>query len=375
MKIAIITLIGYYNYGNRLQNYALQRVLEDMGNQVVTIKNVTGAGIKTSLGQRISSSVKDGSIFVKLMNRVNGKKRVEDKLDGIREHNFKVFTNKYIHETGFTIDESTKDFSFDKQLDCYVIGSDQIWNYSFNSFSYLDFAIFSNKPKISYAASFGVSSIPLEYQNLYRLGLSNLAAISVREKVGQQLIEQLTNRKATLVLDPTLLLDRKDWNKLTDNLSTYSNRYIVLYFLDALLPEDLAYIQDFAKKKHLEIKQLGSRSDAELWKSGPETFLNVIKHSEFVFTDSFHACVFSIIFKKDFEVFKRNSNGPSMNSRIDTLLGEFGLTQQFHDASGQKDCINYKSIDKKRYELKKQSLDFLEQSLKEITDKGDVETF
>ncbi|WP_341780017.1 polysaccharide pyruvyl transferase family protein [Levilactobacillus sp. HBUAS70063] len=365
MKIAIVTIVGYQNYGNRLQNYALQRVLESMGNEVTTIKNLTN--VQNSLPQRIFDSLTTGTFLKKMTDRIKLEKKNNDEIDGIRESNFKNFTDRYIHETSFTIDETTLDFNFDRDFDCYVIGSDQVWNYDFSSFSALDFASFSEKPKISYAASFGVENIPSKYHELYRRGLKGITTISVRERSGVQLVSQLADRSATVVLDPTLLIDRKDWESLTISQPNYAYKYIALYFLDNLQPDDRAYIQDFARERHLKIKRLGDRSDVKLWESGPESFLNVIRQAEFVFTDSFHACVFSIIFEKKFEVFHRNNIGPSMDSRLDTLLDDFDLLSRWHDVNTNVDHrIDYGKVNLSLMREKKMSLKFLRSSLNKV---------
>lgn len=364
MKIAISTLTGYGNYGNRLQNYALQHILELMGNEVVTIRNTTNPSemiLKKKLRQQFgdnSSLTLSLKKFISLFSR-------SKKLNFARTISFLSFTKKYIHESTFEINEKTNKFDFDKEIDCYVIGSDQVWNYAFPSFSKFDFVEYSNKPKISYAASFGVNDIPEHLRDFYRTGLNDIDYISVREKSGKKIVSDLTGAKATVVLDPTLLLSKENWQEISTKKS-YTEKFIVVYFLDEISKDDFSYIQKFAERNNYVIKRMFSREDEELWESGPDEFINVFSQAEAVFTDSFHAVAFSIIFNKYFEVFERNFKGPSMNSRIDTLLDDLDLADRWHSKSGNAKEIDYAKAMELLDIRKKESLSFLENSLKGV---------
>ncbi|WP_434433839.1 polysaccharide pyruvyl transferase family protein [Lactiplantibacillus paraplantarum] len=363
MRVAINTLVGYYNYGNRLQNYALQQVLIGLGHEVTTIRNYTD--IPKPLKKRVFESMVDGSFFHKLSGRIIRSRKSKEKeySNQIREKNFIDFTRKYIRESTFILNQNTVDFSFDKLFDCYVIGSDQVWNYGFVSFSEYDFVEYSSKPKISYAASFGVSKIPEKYRDFYRKGLLNLTSISVREDAGKSLIQDLSGRDAKVVLDPTLLLDKTEWMAIVSVKHKYDDKYVLTYFLDNVARNDRMYIERFAKKNGLIIKDLVSESDLELWKADPAEFINLFSQAEAVFTDSFHASVFSIIFEKYFEVFSRNNKGPSMNSRLETLLHSFGLDNRWHSSKSKLEVIDYKTVYSVLNQKKRESLDFLKKAL------------
>lgn len=365
MRIAISTINDYGNYGNRLQNYALQEVLKSLGNEVVTIRNISGSSEKNILKKTLINILGNKPriiFFLKYIFSLNSRKK---KLAVNREKKFYYFTNDNIKESDFFIDEYTKKFVFDKYFDCYVIGSDQVWNYSFSRFSLLDFVKYSKKPKISYAASFGVSCIPTRLYPLYKLGLRNIDYISVREYSGRKIISKLINESSEVVLDPTLLLSKKQWLKISSD-DMYSEKFVLIYFLNDISNDNLKYIKQFAKKRNLRIKHLLFYGDEESWEAGPSEFINLFNKSEAIFTDSFHAVAFSIIFNKYFEVFERNFNGPSMNSRIDTLLGDLDLVDRWHSKCEKGKPIDYYKTMKLLDIRKRESMSFLKDSLKRV---------
>ncbi len=119
----------------------------------------------------------------------------------------------------------------------------------------MDFLYYTNKPKISYAASFGVNKIPDEYENLYKKGLNSIEFISVRENDGANIVENLINKKVKVVLDPTLMVSKNEWIQLIVDKPKYKEKYILTYFLDKPTEEDRSYIKDFSKKKSIKNKK------------------------------------------------------------------------------------------------------------------------
>lgn len=367
MKVAIRTLVGYYNYGNRLQNYALQKVLEDMGHSVITLRDFTDRNQELSPAQKVLMGIKKGDLLPKLFRKIRTQKN--QTIDCEREASFKAFTSQYIHESAFTMNEQTTDYDFDREIDAYVIGSDQVWNYMLNSFATTSFAMYSQKPKISYAASFGVAAIPAEMRALYQSGLAQMTQISVREDAGQQLVKRIANRESTVVVDPTLLLDQAEWLNLINNGQVYQEKYLLTYFLGNQSRAQKEYIKQYAADNHLVIKALADKNDSALWVADPAEFVNLFSQAEAVFTDSFHASVFSIIFEKYFEVFERQSSGPSMNSRLETLLSDLGLNDRWHTGQVLTHQIEYGQVKAKLQIRQEESRAFLETALQAVQDR------
>lgn len=363
MKIGICTIVDYNNYGNRLQNYALQKVLTDRGHTVETLKNTYTK--KSSLDTKIKKLLSFSEVNKKL-RQIFFKRKNKD-IDSERIENFKRFTDNYIFETKNSFHGLQADFSSIDDFDSFIIGSDQVWNYSFSRFSDFDFAMFTTKPKMSYAASFGVSSIPTSLTNKYAKGLNQIEFISVREVAGKNIVENISNNKATVVLDPTLLLDKKDWTNLINEDNRSSSPFILTYFLNKPKIEDEKYIKTYAENLGFPIKNLADRTDRDLWKADPSEFIRLFSQAEAIFTDSFHACVFSILFEKEFEVFERNMDSPSMNSRIETLLEDLNLSERWHNGKKMNfEKINYTDVNKLLEARKKESLKFLDDSLEQI---------
>lgn len=360
MKIGILTINDYNNYGNRLQNYALQEVLKSLGHEPYTIRNMVVNDRRNILVRNIAR-----------INRIRKKVTTtdhENSFDLLRKKAFRQFNNNYIRETDFSI-ERVKDRPEElSSFDGFIIGSDQVWNYQFMRFSPIDFAYFSNETQkvISYAASFGVESIPDKLIEEYRQGLNNLDAISVREHAGKKIVDQiLGNNVAKVVADPTFLLSPDKWTEIVSEstMKIAYKRYVVTYFLGTPSDEEWEYINNYAQKKGLGIVRFNKRNE-EYWNFGPSEFINSLNNATAVFTDSFHACVFSILFNKYFEVFeRRDTNLSSMNSRIETLLSHFELEDRVYD-NEFKSKIDYSKIENIMKDTINDSMEFLIGNLK-----------
>ena len=226
---------------------------------------------------------------------------------------------------------------------------------------FLEFA--KNNQKISYAASFGVSEIPFERKTEYAEYLKTFKAISVRETRGAKIVEELTDRKAIVVLDPTLLLDECEWKKVEKKPSFFpKKKYVFVYALG----DKTDRFKDKIKQIKEEYEVFDVRSHQKNGKElsvGPSEFLYLIRNAEEILTDSFHATVFSIIFHKKFVTFNRP--GLNMNSRIESLAVLVGAKDRLTEC-GDLDCetkIDYVKVDKILEEERRKSIDFLKNAL------------
>lgn len=300
-KIGIITINDNNNYGNRLQNYALEKYLNKNDYTANTICLCTKKQIFKNYLKNIIFSLDKNT----------------------RKSNFYQFSKKYIKTKYYT------NYSFVNKYDYFIVGSDQVWNPHFASYNSNMFLKFSDKDKnISYAASFGINNIPNEYKNEFEHGINNIKSISVREKQGKKIIEDLTGRQDVQVLvDPTMLLTNKEWDKVVKKPKQYDGKkYVLMYFLGNINENHKKEIYNFAKKNKLEIINILDKND-KYYNCGPSEFLFLEKNAELICTDSFHSSVFSIIFHRHFLVFERDDKEVNMSSRITTLLEKFNLTQ------------------------------------------------
>lgn len=337
-KIALLTINDYHNYGNRLQNFASQEVLRSLGFSVETIINsAPSPNSLTKSNKKIRTlsmikKLKEMSIKEiysktnsKLWNYAYKSKIQEYKTKRIET--FKDFSSSYIEETNYSISENNIPNDLLNKYDYFVTGSDQVWNPVFRQGSPIDFLTFvPQNIRIAYAPSFGIAEIPSEYIEKYKIWLSEMYRLSVRENAGAKIIKQLTCRDAIVLVDPTLMLTKEKWISISKQASNKPRKkYLLTYFLGGLLDENKIRIRNIAQEYDLQIINLADIKDGETYITGPSEFIDYI-HSASVFcTDSFHGVVFSILLETPFIVFDRMGDLPSMNSRMDTLLTTFKL--------------------------------------------------
>jgi len=339
-KIAIVTIVTV-NFGNRLQNYALQNVLEKMHYSVYTLR-------RCEEKKEVKGYIKT---IAQTVLHTKGSK-------------FKRFNNNiHFAEDVVTRDEFPKDLA--DRYDYFISGSDQVWNpyYDFVA-GRCDFLTFArNDQRISYAASFGVSILPKERKNEFAKNLEQFKAISVREKQGAKIVGDLTGKRAEVVLDPTLLLDENEWKKVEKKSRCCPKRqYVLVYALGDKNDRFEEKIKQLREKYEIFDVRAIQKNGKEL-PVGPSEFLYLLRNAEIILTDSFHATVFSIIFHKRFITFNRS--GLNMNSRMESLAELVGLTNRIN-ANGDFDCevpVNYTNVDAMLKEERRKSIEFLNEAL------------
>lgn len=325
LKIAIITINDNNNYGNRLQNYALQQFLKEL---CVSIDSIWYDRKEDCILNRKFWNWK--SIIKYIINRKNFREYANKYYlrDVLRVYNIRKFTQKYIHtKYDFTIKKNIND-----EYDYFITGSDQVWNPNFwyekEKYSTARFLKFASKDKrIAYAASIAIPEIPKDKEQFFKDSLNEMKAISMREKAGAKLVKNLTGREVPVLVDPTILLSKEEWQKIEMLPEWYSGeKYILTYFLGNSSP----VIEKIAKKNNWKIYNLMDKDNFDLYTSRVEEFLYLIDHAQLVATDSFHACVFSILMNTPFLVVNRQEKGMAdMTSRIDTLMELFGYQDRY----------------------------------------------
>lgn len=342
MKIAVITFHWSTNYGAVLQAFALQTYLSKQGHNVEIIdyypdrykKNLLNA-FKTKHLSAIPNRIKEIS----------------------KEKAIAHFRNKAL--------KTTRHFSKSKELsvisesfDCFICGSDQIWNPSFTqyaerkcSFAYfLDF-VPADKIIASYAGSFGVSSYPEHLINSIGDKFRKFDFISVREKTGVDIVKKCGINEVSLVPDPTLLLDAQDY---LPYLAKDSNvkPYAFLYMLHGMKISNDSEISQYLKNSKLDMI-VPDNYTIEQW-------LTAIYTSEIVVTNSFHGIVFSILFNKKFIALTIDGSG--MNDRIHTLLERLGLSSRVYDGKNTNfdDEINWDEVKTRLDEFRKDGYKYID---------------
>ena len=323
MKAGIVTIKDDTNYGNKLQNYAVQVFLQKNNIKSKTIKNVPNTNNKES--NKINYNRKRLKNFIYSI-RVNIKLKLKR---NIRWKKFKKFSkNINFSKRVFNINNK----SIINKYDYFIAGSDQIWNPNFGRLSDFDLLSFAKpQQRIAFSASFGISELPENCKEKAKNELQKFKAISVREEAGKKIVEELTGREDVQVLiDPTMLLTQEEWDKVSKKPEQLegNKKYILNYFLGKLSDKRKKEIEKIAKENDCEIINILDKN-SPFYQTGPSEFLYLEKNAFLICTDSFHSAVFAILYKKPFIVFDREDTNVKMNSRLDTLLKKFKLEDRW----------------------------------------------
>ena len=364
-KVGIVTHFhGSMNYGGILQACALCRVLEQMDVKPEQIRFTMDYIRKRSLGETILKVMNPVLVWKLVEYRVRSFWRSQ-KLGG-RRTAFQNFNKQFVPSTKTVYNpDSIKNCG--DLYDAFITGSDQVWNPDayFGAY-FLDFAP-AGKPKLSYAASVGKSSLTEPMQEIYRGHLEDFTAVSVREKNAVDIIQPLTNLPVEQVLDPTLLLKKEQWDGICSR-RLVEDKYLFCFFL-GYNPQARKLAKAYARKHGLKIVTIPHASslyvsggstwgDVRVWDASPAEFLSLVKHADCVFTDSFHACAFSSVYEKNFFVVQRTGHA-GMSGRIYSLLALLGCESHFCDTEEKLNLTYLESLEPVSYAEPKAELETL----------------
>lgn len=328
MRIAIVTLSFWANYGGILQGYALQRTLENLGCEACLLQ------------PKISYRSTHPWLLMPIVFVYRAYKKY---IKG--DHLLRIFENPYKlirqNTDAFIFKYLNLDFLSDKQwnaslasrYDAFIVGSDQVWRPKFNyrmGQMFLDFIKGADVKRLAYAASFGTGENEFNEQEIEKFGplLRDFDTVSVRERSGVRLCHELFGVEAVCMIDPTLLLSVSEYSSLVEKTKTTSSAGdLLIYILDES-PVINAFIKDYALHHSLTPFKVCAKVDDEKAKLAErvqppiEQWLKGIMDAKVVVTDSFHGCVFSILFHKPFFCVGNNERG---QDRFSTLLSTFGL--------------------------------------------------
>lgn len=346
-KIGTITFHESINYGAILQTYALQKYLVDQGynSEVIDYRNSKRGLEHLTMSRKVIHHIWNKVIKKVLIGETRQKKTSKFVTDNIPISKMSFSESTILHNTP-------------PLYDAYITGSDQVWNpknTSGDSSYFLTFAPLE-KLKISYAPSFGVSLLDDKYKKKYKDWLSRIDRLSVREKEGKAIIHDITGEDTIITLDPTLLLEQKDWEKVS--IPYYNKRpYVLCYHMpgDKIVNSAISKIaKKIAKKNNWDVISIGQKEYMKLipggkriFNAGPDEYVGLFQNASFVLTNSFHGTVFSIIFNKNFYV-PINEKLPTdqvLSSRISSLLSILNIEDRLIPANIKFDLADDKNID------------------------------
>ena len=368
MKVGLVPLLyNEYNYGGVLQFYALQRVLKNnnIDCEIIFFHNDEKIlNSELTVWNKLLLKIKNGIFyFYNKQNNAIIEKNIKE-----RKSKIDAFKKKYY------VSVVDGDFITYSEYDAVVCGSDQIWNPHWaRKRCFLEF-VPDEVNKVIYAASFGCESLSETQKRQFKPRIQRLQHVSVREQSGKKILDSfIENNDIKVVLDPTLLLLSEEWSRIV--VSPQLKGYVFTYFLGEY-EDKIKYIKEFAQNKALEIVNIPFASgesvdlnrfgDVEIRDADPAEFLGLIRDADYIFRDSFHACVFSILFHKQFFVFKRD-NKTEMFGRINTLLSNFDLSNRSITINTDINTVpkvDFTNVGLLQSDLREQSLAFLIEGLK-----------
>ena len=388
MKIGIAAVTYKDNFGSALQTYATQYTLEKLGHdaRIFEIKGVYRSIMIKKLwyyAGRLFDPVEVKYLFANLTSRsrksasVSSDQYAQDMK--VRHQMYQDFSKKWNKML-----PTVKGWRGLKQqaseMDVVVVGSDQLWRPSniVGCYYTLEF-VPDNVKKISFSTSFGVPELPPRLHRHAKRFLSRIEHISVREDSGAEIVKHESGRDATVVCDPTMMLTAEEWLHIQDEKPFADGNYILMYLMGDN-PEQREFVKKLGKATGCRILGLLHGAtyisydedvvDEKPYNVGPSEFVNLIRNAQYVCTDSFHCCVFSILYSTKFFAFRRWPDGSkfSANDRLYTLLKFTGLERRMLDGRENiencvADQIDFTDVLAKVARRRKESMDYLVNAL------------
>lgn len=355
-KIGLVTL-HEHNYGSALQCYATRAYLKGKGYNSDVICEAGEYGLLKryfkrvmELGMLCLSHIRETKDIIKVFkSQRRGALRNSVKTENsISRFNHLHLSCKYYSRKGLEKIAKSDEYQF------FLSGSDQVWNGRQIDNVYLHFLRFAPKEKrIAWAPSFGGSTIARYNKKRYSRYITEYNMLSVREKSGIDIINNLTGREdVTFLSDPVMLLDANGWRNCYSNNETVERpevKYVLAFFLDKASDQAIGAIKKLEEENGLSVYTVGYPHEeflSQLVDGSPWDFLTMIDGAEYVLTDSFHATVFSIIFHKKFYTFERQYvHGHSQSTRITELLTDCQLQSCFCPLELKDEEIDFSAAD------------------------------
>lgn len=360
-RIGIITVFKNVNYGSKLQSFALQKKLKDLGYHGENLSyQLERSANKRS---RLLSLINKPTLLLKIPYRRKYHRRYEI---------FKSFLNNNINISEFSVENILDgENDIEQKYHKFICGSDQIWAPNqFSEYFFLSFVSDKSK-KMAYAPSIGLPEIPDDLVDKYRKLINDIPSLSIREKDGAEIIKEITGREVPVVVDPTLLLNGDEWRNLAIKYKEKSP-YILCYFLGSN-KEHRKWVENLSERTGYDIIVLPFATrdfywgDKKIFEAGPSEFLGLVDGAEIVCTDSYHGMLFSLNMNTEFYSFLRFKEGEKLNqnSRVLNFLTKLDLKNRIVDLNkrNQYENINWIEVNSKIDKERVKSIEFLEKTL------------
>ena len=352
-KIGIMTFNNSYNFGAALQAFALKTVINELGYEAHVIDFTVISDYERYNPAIFSSGILLAPVKIKDYSK-NSKRKIL----------FSAFRDKYLDLSEKKYTDADDLTELNNDYDIFITGSDQVWNIKLTNGIIGGFflSFVKEKKKIAYAPSLGLGEQEfVENGCIINKLLSSFESLSCREKSGALKIEEVTERKIPVVLDPTLLVRKEVYKQIASKYKGKSGKYILVYTFGKI---DMTYIFKLAANKNLEIKCYTRLYKPFVYdwfaSTGPAEFIDLISNAEYVITNSFHGTIFSILMEKQFCIYSL----PENDTRIRPMIDRFRLESRiYRENFNIDDPIDYKNVHNIIELEKLASIEFLKSSL------------
>lgn len=356
---------NFTNYGSALQSWSLHRAIDKFGN----------GRWKAVLVDYCPDCLKDKDPLNPMKNMWDtdeeSRRMCELSLPAIRENYVKFdrfYREQFERTKGSYTKENFEEIIEREKLDGFVCGSDTIFcidEFGFDDGYYANYPVMKDGYAISYAASFGDSHFTEESYKILNQRLGNFKALGIRENWMIPYIKEHSNTPVHKVVDPTLLLEQKDFDTIAVPERLEKEKYLLLY-ARRYNKKMFDYADALAKKngwKVIDISLRATNADRHrmFYEAGVEEFLSLVKHAEYVVTNSFHGMIVGVHYRRPFVIFSREQ----CDIKIDEVLELFGLSDHklITGEETVNDYIDYDVVHKRIEEARKESLMYLESVL------------
>lgn len=357
-KAGILTFHEAINYGAVMQAYALKTAIGDKA-EIIPYRSEHISKGYNLLRRFIKGNLKSKVAFLLFenWNAASKKKKFQ-----------RFVRNNLVSSERIILANEVE--TIGKEYSVVISGSDQVFNLECtgNDFVYfLDFNMPDNVKRVAYAASFGSRSVPEQYKKEIKQAIDKFDGLAVREKAGQEIINNLTDKESIVVLDPTLIIDRKYWIKLAEQASIKKSKYVFVYTItydkDLLLfakkiagnDKTVIYVGPISRDLPKGIKCIKN--------CGPEEWLAYIKQSVYVVTNAFHGIALSLAMQKQVYIGFPPGVKAENNDRIYNIVEKFGLQNRLYKEFTRLENMSYEQINDKMNHERKYSLEYLEKNV------------
>ncbi len=363
------------NYGTCLQAYALYAKIKELGYMPTIIRYVRSektANTKKGTIGKISKVLETSPR--NLVNYILSYRMICDRKAG-----FEKFRQQFLNFSKAVSYRYAIDDGICKVFDGYICGSDMIWSEEFvKDWDYFFLQFAPEQKRIAYAPSFGNNVISLENQELCGRMLSGIRHLSCREETGAAMVKQQFGADARQVLDPTLLMNKEEWNQILEKKErAIQEKYTLTYVFGGLSGARERIVSQIKEMKMgmykvIPMNRNQNKKDACKGILGPEEFLHLYKDAEFIVTDTFHGMIFALIYEKPFIVLEREDGGhwAKYSDRMTSTLKMLGLEERYLSSRStipnRFKELDYSGIRQTIQQKRKESMEYLKYALAEV---------